>query len=63
MTPDPEPGGEGWSGVFGGIPRVMIVTTEGLTAATTLGTDISLPGKSSERPWARGQKTNGRRLT
>src|SRR5256885_12673374 len=53
MKPDPEPDGEVcWKG-FGGVPRVMTVTTEGLTAATTAGTVIPLPLAWSEPPPAR----------
>src|SRR5437867_6896363 len=50
MKPDPEPDGEVcWKG-FGGVPRVMTVTTEGLTAATTAGTVIALLLAWSEPP-------------
>src|SRR3989442_13154336 len=60
MKPDPEPDGEVcWKG-FGGVPRVMTVTTEGLTAATTAGTVIALPLAWSEPPSDRaGVARNG----
>src|SRR5256886_17440546 len=50
MKPDPEPDGEVCGKGFGGVPRVMTVTTEGLTAATTAGTVIPFPLAWSEPP-------------